>query len=235
MQPKDYNDNFFDYHLAGALKSAEAIIPVVLNYIKPRSVLDVGCGIGAWLSVWKKNGITDIFGVDGTYVDTSRLMMDQSLFRGADLEKGFSVDKKYDLVSCLEVAEHLHEEFAESFIQLLCSAGDVILFSAAIPGQEGTQHYNEQYPEYWKILFKKSGFIAVDCLRTQLWNCSDISWWYRQNILFFVKENSLENYPKLKEFYLLHGDTVLSLIHPELFEHKLNKILHFQETLKTLL
>src|SRR5581483_10172041 len=103
MQPKDYKDDFFKYHLEGAIKSARAVIPVVLKYLQPASVIDVGCGIGAWLSVWKQNGVKVVFGIDGNYVDTSKLQIDKSNFNAVDLEKGYKSDKQYELVSCLEV------------------------------------------------------------------------------------------------------------------------------------
>jgi SAM-dependent methyltransferase len=234
VQPKNYTDNFFEYHLQGAIASAEIIIPLVKEYINPVSVIDVGCGIGAWLSVWKKNGTTGIFGIDGGYIDTSKLMIDKSEFSAVDLEKGFDVNRKYDLVCCLEVAEHLPVNCAELFIKLLCNAGDVVLFSAAIPGQEGTLHLNEQYTEYWSAIFKSNGYISVDCLRRRIWNDKRIQWWYRQNILFFVKESSLEMYPPLKLASSLDNNSnALSFINPELFEYKNRKIDKYESILKS--
>src|ERR1700739_995446 len=217
--PQDYSDNFFEYHLKGALKSAEAIVPVVLNYVQPQSVIDVGCGIGAWLNIWKKFGVIDIFGIDGNYVDSQKLLINKDCFLPINLEERFALTKKYDLVTCLEVAEHLHEGVARHFIESLCSLGDIILFSAAIPGQGGTLHYNEQYPDYWIALFKESGFIPVDCLRNQLWDKHEISWWYRQNIMFFIKDTAITNFPALKDALTIQNEKVLNLVHPELFEH----------------
>jgi len=233
MQPKNYTDNFFDYHLEGALNSAKAVIPVVMKYVQPASVIDVGCGIGAWLSVWKQNGAKEIFGVDGSYIDTSKLLIDKTAFQPVDLEKGYNSEKKYDIVSCLEVAEHLHSQFAQGFIKSLCALGDVILFSAAIPGQEGTMHVNEQYPDYWVALFKENGFIPVDCLRQQLWNNKEIQWWYRQNIMFFVKESVVANYPGFKEVLFENKRPVLSLVHPEAFSGKSAKAVYYEGVLSS--
>src|SRR5579863_9497563 len=137
MQPKDYKDNFFEYHLQGALSSAEAIIPLVREYSNPLSVIDVGCGVGAWLSVWKKNGVNIVSGLDGEYVDTSKLLIEEEEFQALNLENGFPSDRKYDLVTCLEVAEHISASSAEKFVESLCALGNLVLFSAAIPSQQG--------------------------------------------------------------------------------------------------
>ncbi len=233
MQPKNYQDNFFEYHLQGAKASAEAVIPVVQEYIKPASLIDIGCGIGAWLSVWEKAGVKEIAGVDGTYVDKKQLQIKEENFHQCNLEEGYSANRTYELVSCLEVAEHIPSVSAEKFINSLCKLGNVILFSAAIPGQGGTMHVNEQYPEYWVALFSKNGFIPVDCLRSRIWNDRRIQWWYRQNTMFFVKENALENYPKLKGTALKMEPKVLSLVHPEMLKEEKQKIDYYESVLRS--
>ncbi len=231
MQPKDYKDNFFEYHLKGALASANAVIPLVQEYVSPASVIDIGCGIGAWLSIWQKRGAKELTGVDGSYVDKKQLQIGVENFQECNLENGFKSDKRYDLASSLEVAEHLPEKSAELFVETLCALSDVVLFSAAIPGQEGTMHINEQYPDYWVEIFKKKGYIAIDCLRQRIWNDKNIQWWYRQNILFFVKESALANNPKLKEAYSKSGGQVLSLVHPELLDYKSKKAAYYESIL----
>ncbi len=233
MQPKDYKDNFFEYHLQGAVNSAKAVIPVVRDYIMPASVIDIGCGIGAWLSVWKSTGVAAVFGVDGEHVDSTKLVIDGSEFKAFDLSKIYATDKKYDLVTCLEVAEHLPSNVADKFVASLCSLGDVILFSAAIPGQEGTMHINEQYPEYWIAIFKKNKYVAIDCIRHRIWNDKTIQWWYRQNIMFFVREDTLPKYPSLKKAHDENKGDVLSLVHPELLDFKEHKVNYYESVLRS--
>jgi hypothetical protein len=232
MKPKKYQDSFYEYHLQGAINSAETIIPLVKEYSSPTSVIDIGCGIGAWLSVWKKSGVNTILGIDGDYVNKSKLLIDKLEFKACNLEQGFASDKKYDLVSCLEVAEHLAGKYASGFIESLCKLGDVILFSAAIPGQEGTMHVNEQYPDYWVNIFHKQGFVPIDCLRQWIWDDKKIEWWYRQNILFFVKGEALSNYPGLLKQYDAAAK-ILTLVHPVLFEEKNRKVLYYEELLNS--
>lgn len=233
MNPKTYQDNFFEYHLNGAIASAEAVIPVVKEYIIPASIIDIGCGVGAWLSVWKKSGANSVFGVDGEYVDTTKLVIDKSEFKAFDLAKVYTSDKKYDLVTCLEVAEHLPVSVAEKFVESLCALGDVVLFSAAIPSQEGTMHINEQFQDYWAEVFNKKGYVTVDCIRPRIWNNANIQWWYRQNLMFFVKENALSNYPKLKESALGKGQKVLPTVHPEMLKEKTQKIDYYESVLRS--
>lgn len=231
MTPENYKDNFFNSHLAGALRSAEKIIPLVNDFYKPSSVIDIGCGYGAWLSVWKKNGVKNIFGVDGEYVDKKSLLINIEEFHAFDLEKGYTNASRFDLVTCLEVAEHIQAQFSGNFIRSLCSLGDLILFSAAIPGQEGTLHFNEQYPPYWISHFKKNGFVPVDCIRMKIWENKEIEFWYRQNILFFVKENVLANYPSLK-MQQEKNPNVPSLVHPEIFDYKSRKTMNYERALR---
>jgi 2-polyprenyl-3-methyl-5-hydroxy-6-metoxy-1,4-benzoquinol methylase len=59
------------------------------------------------------------------------------------------LEKEFDLVVSLEVAEHLPASAADQFVNTLVKHGKKILFSAAIPGQGGQDHLNEQWPDYW--------------------------------------------------------------------------------------
>ncbi len=228
MRPKTYKDNFFDFHLQDSINSAEEIIPIVLEYIKPASVIDVGCGVGTWLSIWQKSGIEDITGVDGNYVRSEELLIPGDKFISSDLEKPFSLQRKFDLVSCLEVAEHIRPENAEHFIHSICNLGDIVVFSAAIPGQEGTLHYNEQYPDYWIKIFDKNKFKPYDCIRQQVWNNSKVSWWYRQNIMFFIRDDKMENYLSLTN----KKQKVLSMVHPELLKYKSALVADYEKILR---
>lgn len=228
MGPKTYQDNFFDFHLQDSINSAREIIPIVLKYIQPTSVVDVGSGIGTWLSTWEKHGVTDIVGVDGNYVDKEKLLIEKKQFITADLENGFMIKRQFDLVECLEVAEHIHPANAGRFIESLCQLGDIILFSAAIPGQEGTMHYNEQYPDFWIDLFARNNFTPYDCIRQQVWTNDKVSWWYRQNVMFFIHDSAKEKYPSIIKEY----QSVLCMVHPELLKYKSAKAANYEKILR---
>lgn len=192
--------------------SSKIIIPIILKYIKVNSVLDVGCGLGTWLSVVRDFGISDIIGIDGEYVDKDLLgkYLDLSLFKSHDLTESLDLNRSFDLVICLEVAEHLDKEFSEVLIDSLVKHSDCILFSAAIPDQGGQNHLNEQWPDYWQKLFHRRGFIFLDLIRPEIWNNPNVDYWYKQNT-FIVVKNSHSLAHKFSESYL-------PLVHPELLK-----------------
>ena len=74
-----YNNEFFDELAIGAKKSANILVPIVYEKLKPKSVLDVGCGIGSWLKVWSEFNV-DIFGVDGEWVKEESLDIAKDTF-----------------------------------------------------------------------------------------------------------------------------------------------------------
>jgi SAM-dependent methyltransferase len=192
-----YDASFHAAQAVASMKSARAILPELFSRLRPTSVLDVGCGIGPWLRVAGDLGARILFGVDGDYVERRQLMIPLESFISMDLgnpglrEKVVAVHPSpFDLVLCLEVAEHLPFERSASLVEELCQLGDVVLFSAAIPFQGGTQHVNEQWPEFWALLFRSLGFVCYDWLRQQVWAAPDMDWRYAQNALLFVREGS---------------------------------------------
>lgn len=222
MTPKNYNDNFHNVHFQNSIESAREIVPLFLSYFKPKTVLDIGCGLGTWLKIFEESQC-DIFGIDGDYVNQKDLVIDKSKFKPFDLNLKYNLEKKFDLVISLEVAEHVLPENAKTFIDTICLHSDIVLFSAAIPGQEGTLHYNEQYNEYWVEFFAQNGYQCLDFLRHKIWNNDKISWWYRQNILIFIKETEISNL----QYQLLTDENNTfknSYVHPSLFEYKCNKV-----------
>ena len=229
MKSKYYTPQYFEEISINSLESAKEIIPLILRLISPKSVIDIGCATGAWLSVWQKFGVNDIFGVDGTYITKAHLMINPENFLVANLENDITINRRFDLVTSLEVAEHIKPEFSTNFIRTLCNLGDVILFSAAIPNQGGILHYNEQYPGYWLDKFKKFGFLPYDCLRQKIWENNKIDVNYRQNILFFVNSEKLNSYSSITK----ENNIVLPLVHPQHFQTKQDIIKSYQNVLRT--
>ena len=129
-----YSDDFYDYINVGALRSANRVAPILFDAFQPTSVLDVGCGQGAWLSAWNAAGVEDACGVDGDYVNRDRFLADAARFTPADLTKPFDLNRRFDLVHSLEVAEHLPESAAATFVKSLVAHADIVVFSAARPG-----------------------------------------------------------------------------------------------------
>lgn len=213
-----YSGTFYEEMEDPNRTSAEVIVPLVLRYANnPKSVVDVGCGRGIWLGAFERAGVTDILGIDGDYVEPKKLHISPDAFRAADLTKPLSVDRRFDLAVCLEMAEHVPHEVSEQLVGGLVSLAPVILFSAAIPLQGGSHHINEQWPAYWQERFATHGYIPVDPIRYAVWNDSRVSFFYAQNILMYVQKDKLESYPELKRMHDAGFNQALPLVHPHLF------------------
>ena len=212
-----YNKAFYESQMDESRISAKEVLPILFSTLQlvPKSVIDVGCGTGSWLTEFLASGVEEILGVDGDYVDRNMLQFPPEFFVPHDLSKSLPNEliKRYDLAVSLEVAEHIPFEVAEDFVHQLTTLSDYILFSAAVPYQGGTGHVNEQWPEYWAAYFKAHGYVAVDVFRSKLWDNQNVCWWYRQNLLLFVHENQIES---LNINQNLSTDS-LSLVHPELY------------------
>lgn len=190
-----YSDLFYDYIESGSRQSARRILPLVQAGLKPASVLDVGCGRGVWLAEWLACGVRDVFGSDGPYVDPQKLTIPADCFRPLDLSAPFDLGRRFSLVQCLEVAEHIPAERATTLIANLTRHADIVMFSAAVPGQGGKYHVNERPLSYWRDLFAQAGFAAFDWLRPQLAGLDGIEPWYRYNVLFYVNNDVAGSLP----------------------------------------
>ena len=211
-----YTRSFYQRLRGGATRSAEVIVPLVLQMIPVRSVVDVGCGDGSWLAVFRELGVNEGLGIDGDYVDRSLLQIPQERFRAMDLTRTFALERVFDLAVSLEVAEHLPAESAATFVECLTRLAPFVLFSAAIPSQGGQGHVNEQWQDQWAALFRERGYLAVDFLRRRVWSNDDVEWWYAQNTLLFARENQLQGNAALKAEFERTDPHQLRLVHPKL-------------------
>jgi SAM-dependent methyltransferase len=173
----------------GAVRSAEVVVPVVLDLISVKSVVDFGCGQGAWLKAFVDAGVETALGLDGEYVDRGNLLVAAEQFQAADLRRPIRLAERFDLAISLEVGEHLPGHAAATLVDSLATAAPVVLFSAAVPGQGGTSHVNEQWPAYWERLFARHQMRKYDVIRPLIWQNRSIELWYRQNIYVYANEN----------------------------------------------
>jgi SAM-dependent methyltransferase len=214
VQP--YDDDYYLYFKDIVPNSAKVIVPIVLELVQAKSVVDVGCGTGEWLSVFKEHGVEDICGIDGKWVNEKLLAIPAEDFIPLDLRQPIDTNRRFDLVVSLEVAEHLPEQSAVTFVDSLTKLGPVVLFSAAVPNQGGDGHLNEQWQDYWARLFDDKGYATIDCVRNRVWTNEDVLWWYAQNTVLYVAQERLEREPLLQKEYELHSSAPLSLVHPSL-------------------
>jgi SAM-dependent methyltransferase len=211
-----YNPKFYR-ELDATRDSARIILPMIIDLmkidlLKPASIIDVGCGAGHWLAVAGELGLQDILGIDGEWALKTQLAIPREKFVEHDLRTPLMLGRKFDVALSLEVAEHLPESCAQAFVETLCGLADRVIFSAAIPGQGGRHHVNEQWPGYWAELFEKRGYDCHDILRPRIWNNPQVMWYYAQNCLIFGRRGVLA--------HLGTAAPPLSLVHPRLWtEH----------------
>jgi hypothetical protein len=210
-----YDQKFYRFFQNQSYSSAREIVPLILGLIPIASVCDIGCGEGTWLRVFREQGITDTIGVDGQHVTRDLLQIPISDFQPMDLRHSISLTRSFDLAMSLEVAEHLPESRAKSFVEDLTRLASVVLFSAAIPGQGGRDHVNEQWQTYWTSIFFEYDYTVCDVVRPKIWKNRRISYWYRQNILIFCNRHLLATFPELAGS---PHSLRLSLVHPEQLE-----------------
>jgi SAM-dependent methyltransferase len=184
-----YDQTFFEEQQDGSRRSAEIILPLAFQWARhPESVVDVGCGVGTWLDVACQLGVTEVLGIDGVWVDRAQLHIPDEHFIVDDLSAPTALDRTFDLALSMEVAEHLPAASAASFVSYLTGLSDYVLFSAAVPGQGGTNHVNEQWPDYWASLFADNGYVQLDPIRPHIWRNLQVEVCYCQNTFLYVAE-----------------------------------------------
>jgi SAM-dependent methyltransferase len=209
-----YDRTYYADLSAGSDPSAQTIAPWIQALLIPRSVVDVGCGVGSWLRAFMDLGVEDVVGLDGDWVPQSELRIPRDRFRTVDLRVPPPPERRFELAMCLEVAEHLPQSAARGLVEVLVGLAPVVLFSAAAPGQRGHDHFNEQWPDYWASRFDDHRYAAFDVVRPRFWNDPSVKWWYPQNALLYAERGSevgrrieLEMGPPLEE-------APPSLVHP---------------------
>jgi SAM-dependent methyltransferase len=222
-----YNFEFYNAQAEISYRSARKVVPIVVNLLSPRSVVDVGCGVGTWLSAFEEHGIA-ITGLEGAWVSAQPLRIDQKHVRVVDLNSSFSLKEKYDCAISLEVAEHLDPERGPGFVADICELSDIIVFGAAIPGQGGTDHRNERFQSYWAAEFQKNGFRAFDVVRPAIWHDRQVGPAYRQNILVYAREGS----GAFQHLVLSNSRSQIihDIVHPEIFSRQIMRTELFEKS-----
>lgn len=190
-----YSEEFFDYIDRRGIPSAKEFAKLIVPLLQLSSVLDVGCGRGAWLREWKAAGVKTAKGVDGPYVRVESLHIPQEDFTSVNLSTPFRLGGKFDLVTSFEVAEHLDPSCSDAFISSLTAHADMVAFSAATPGQGGEHHINERPLVFWQERFTSLSYEAYDVIRLAMKNNRAVEPWYRFNTILYVKRNVADRLP----------------------------------------
>ena len=174
----------FDYLNTEEGPFAERLAFWIKEVLAPSSVLDAGCGPGTYVYAMRDIGVNAV-GLDtddrviGKPHLTQKSLMDMT-------------DEKADVVVCLEVAEHIPEEFNDKIVEKIVGAvGKSLIFTAAIPGQGGVGHINCRPRQFWLEKFTAAGLKHDIDMEEHILTYARGGYhmgWFTQNLLYFVKE-----------------------------------------------
>jgi len=163
----------------------------IVEIYHPKTVVEFGCGPGHLSRELAKLGV-QVTSVDGfSKPDFTDLSVEFSPLdlNNADAIANFFVGKQFDLAVSLEVAEHLQPESSPTLIKWLTQVAPVVIFSAAVPSQDGHGHINLQPRDYWHKLFTQSDFVISDRIREKLRIHPTVAPWYRYNVLDYLHKS----------------------------------------------
>lgn len=162
---------------------AQRLAEYIKEKINPSTVIDIGCGPGIYVDSLRN------LGLDAQGIDTDKRVHGrphlrcQSMF---DLD-----DTKYDLVICMEVAEHIDEKFENQIVEKVSAAvGKTLIWTAALPGQGGTGHINCRPKEYWAEKLAGQGLVRDINKEQDLIEYAKNGYhmgWFANNLLFFER------------------------------------------------
>jgi 2-polyprenyl-3-methyl-5-hydroxy-6-metoxy-1,4-benzoquinol methylase len=201
-----YSQEFYNSVSSRAVQSARITAGAIAGAIEPVSVVDIGSGQGVWLHTIsefvptvKRAVALDIQSHKSPFFDALLKSSIDFKFVEANFENSSTLpDEQFDMAICLEVLEHLTPDTAVEVARDIGKKCSCLIFSAAILGQGGTGHINEQKFSYWMQLMRDQGFIALDIFRPALRKADDVPSYYKQNMMFFWHpQNSKRNGVKI--------------------------------------
>jgi hypothetical protein len=228
-----YDSNFYgDGDLA--FRAARIILAEVAKYHEFTSLVDFGCGAGGWLRaaaelIRQRWGAEPrLLGIDGPYAQQFAVC-EGAEFLFQNLQTRVQEVGRFQIAISMEVAEHLTPSRATSFVEDIVASSDAVLFSAAIPGQGGDNHINEQWQSYWVQNFAAVGYECFDVLRRALW-CDELlarcPFYVGNGLLYVRRGNPLGGVLKgkgISEVQPVRGYPA-DVVHPGVF-----KTAHFEQ------
>jgi len=212
-----FNDEYHAAQLEEAARSAAVVVPLLVELLpSTHSVVDAGCGTGAWLHEFQLRGSSTVMGLDGADIPPRFLQIDPSEVLRVDLTQPLPTLPRFDVALSLDVGSCIPSDMARQFVNNLTRLSDLVVFSAAVPGQSTHPAVNERWPSYWSALFTQSRFVCFDLLRERLWYDQRVDWHYAQNMLIFASEFRTDLVDHL--LAIRRGPGVLDIIHPRAFE-----------------
>ncbi len=157
-----YPKRFFVDNLNDSRPMAEYLAPKITKALNIKSVIDLGCATGHWVNVFERQGV-DIVGVEGGENAKSMLVCSPEKVIFADLREPLKLKREFDMAMSIEVAEHIEHKFVHEYIKNMTKfSPKLIMMTAAVPGQGGEFHVNEQNADYWNDILGKYEYKRVD-------------------------------------------------------------------------
>ncbi|WP_375451300.1 class I SAM-dependent methyltransferase [uncultured Devosia sp.] len=221
MTASIYPADFYSNRRTATAHAATCILSALPATLPRKSIADIGCGTGTWLAAAMAGGAQSAFGIEGHWVTPDMIDDSRIVFAPQDLEHRFQ-GPRVDLAMSLEVAEHLTPGRAESFIADLVALAPAVLFSAAIPGQGGVNHLNEQWQSYWAAHFFRHGYQPFDVIRPAIWADALIPAWYKQNIVLYLDAEAAQQ----TGLQPVAAPALLDMVHPLFWERANRELEH---------
>lgn len=222
--------------VGGAVRAAERIVIPILSIVGPiHKLIDLGGGTGAWCRAFKSAGVEQVVCLDHPDARTDGLLIAESEFQAVNLALENPDPIMSDLAVCVEFAEHVPPDRAEWVVDFLTRSAQNVVFSAAIPGQGGIGHVNEQWPAFWTALFIRRGFTQLDIIRPQIVNDSLVPFWYRQNLFLYTSSpERFAHLPRLlpDDFLCIHVSVLERYLQPTLRTNVSRLIPALRKTIK---
>jgi len=188
LKKKIYDKYFYEDANDLKTRSSRQFAEIITSFYDFQNVFDMGCGCALYLHEFHRLG-KDVLGCDASLDAVKLAPKDFTVFH-CDLTKPISINRKFDLILCIEVAEHIHRKFSSQLIDNCTNCGDKVIFSAAPPGQGGVGHINEQPQEFWIKLFEANGFFYEKGLSIEICRIMkehDVVEWIANNLMLFQK------------------------------------------------
>lgn len=138
----------------------ESVAEQIIKIWNPRKVLDAGCAKGYLVEALRDKGV-DAYGIDISEYAINHVREDLKPFccvQSVTESLPSTFPEEYDLITCIEVLEHLYPETAVKAIENLCSYTNRIVFSSTPEDIEDQTHVNVQLPEYWARIYAENSF-----------------------------------------------------------------------------
>jgi len=187
----EYDYDFFVDNQDEQFRFGRWVIPRLNSLLNPKSILDVGCGAGGQMELWKKLKL-EVWGIEGSpNIEKIKSEEITKFIVSHDLRDKLSqpIICPVDLVQSYEVAEHIEGEHSDVFVEnIVMHYPKNIVMTAAPVGQAGTKHVNCQPKEYWVERFNKHHYNIDKEIEDKIksWgNPPDSAPWFIPNLMVY--------------------------------------------------